>query len=60
MILAMQIRRRLIEAVEREGMTLDRERMAIPVVNALVPEVLKIIAEEVKKAKQEKHVTRDS
>ena len=59
MILRTEIRRRLIAAVEREGMTLDRERMAIPVVNALVPEVLKIIAEEVKKAGKEKHVTRD-
>lgn len=44
------IRDRLSAAIHREGMGPDRERAALAVVRVMVPEVIQIIAEELKRA----------
>jgi hypothetical protein len=52
LISAVQVKKRLDGAIERMGLSLDRERAAKSAANSIVPEVLKIIAEEVREAKR--------
>ena len=41
-----EVRDRLLGAVQRQGLHPDRERAANPIVSILVPEVLKLLKEE--------------
>lgn len=45
---------RLLAVIEREGMSDDRERISRYAVNAIVPEVMKIVTEEVRMEKRRK------
>ncbi len=49
----MQVRNRLIAVIQREGTIGDQERMAEWTILKILPEVLKIIKEEVRQAKRE-------
>lgn len=53
MIGVIEIRKRLKAAIERQGMSPDQERFSVPMLNAMVPEVLKIVSEEIRKVKRE-------
>jgi hypothetical protein len=46
-----EIRKRLKAAIERQGLSPDQERMSVPMLNTMVPEVLKIVSEEIRKVK---------
>jgi hypothetical protein len=48
-----EIRKRLKAAIERQGMSPDQERFSVPMLNAVVPEVLRMISEELRKAKRD-------
>jgi hypothetical protein len=52
--LRLEIRKRLDAAIERAGLSPDRERAAKSFTHLLVPEVFKIVQDEVRAAKQGK------
>jgi hypothetical protein len=52
--LGIEIAKRLDAAIERAGLPSDRERAAKSVTHLLVPEVQKIVQEEVRAAKPNK------
>jgi hypothetical protein len=48
-----QIRKRLITVIQLKGMPKDWERVAEAAITSVVPEVIKIIREEIEKAEKE-------
>jgi hypothetical protein len=53
-ILGVEVRKRLLAVLDQQGMSQDRDRIARCAVTSVVPEVMKIIAEETKAARRER------
>ncbi len=47
------LKKRLIATMQRQGLSLERERVAAWVIEKIAPEILKIIAEEVRLVRRE-------
>ena len=58
MILGIEVRKRLLTAIQLKGMGSDRERRMESAIVFIVPEVLKIIKEEVSKEREKWRTTR--
>jgi len=59
MSFAIQTKKRLIAVIQREGLSLERERMAEWTIAKITPEILKIIAEEVRILDRQREIKRE-